>query len=60
MHSNRDENGVYELTERAIEQSEGRVAALRREIALLEENIAQNRVFLERMERSAFAGRERK
>jgi hypothetical protein len=50
MHSIRDENGVYELTRRTIEQSEARVASLKREIALLEEIIAQNRSFLERIE----------
>lgn len=49
MHSAHDENGVYELTRRAIAQSEARVASLKREIALLEEIIAQNRTFLERI-----------
>ncbi len=52
---NRDENGVYDLTRRTIEQSEARVASLKREIALLEEIIAQNRSFLERIELGAFA-----
>jgi hypothetical protein len=55
MHSLSDENGVYELTRRTIEQSEARVAALKREIALLEEIIAQNRSFLERIELGALS-----
>jgi hypothetical protein len=55
MHSIRDENGVYELTRRTIEQSEARVASLKREIALLEEIIAQNRGFLERIEHGALS-----
>ncbi len=53
MHSIRDENGVYELTRQTIAQSEARVASLKREIALLEEIIAQNRSFLERIERAS-------
>jgi hypothetical protein len=57
MHSTRDEHGdgVYELTRRTIEQSEARVASLKREIALLEEIIAQNRGFLERIELGALS-----
>jgi len=51
MQSNRDENSVYELTRRAVEESEARVASLEREISLLHEIIAQNRSFLERFER---------
>ena len=53
MHSNRNENSVYELTRRAIEESEARVVSLQREISLLNEIIAQNRNFLDRIERGA-------
>jgi hypothetical protein len=41
------------LTRRAIEESEARVAALEREIELLHEIIAQNRSFLERIEKGS-------
>jgi hypothetical protein len=51
MISTRSENSVYDLTKRAIEESEARVASLQREIALLQEIIAQNRSFLDRIER---------
>jgi septal ring factor EnvC (AmiA/AmiB activator) len=50
-----DGDGVYALTRRTIEQSEARVASLKREIALLEEIIAQNRSFLERIEGAALS-----
>jgi hypothetical protein len=53
MHSTRNENNVYDLTKRAIEESEARVASLQREISLLHEIIAQNRTFLERIERGS-------
>jgi hypothetical protein len=56
MHSTRNENSVYELTKRAIEESEARVASLQREISLLHEIIAQNRSFLERIERGSRSG----
>lgn len=56
MHSTRNENSVYELTKRAIEESEARVASLQREISLLHEIIAQNRTFLERIEKGARSG----
>jgi hypothetical protein len=48
-----DGDGVYALTRRTIEQSEARIATLKREIALLEEIVAQNRSFLERIELGA-------
>jgi hypothetical protein len=51
MISTRNENSVYDLTKRAIEESEARVDSLQREIALLQEIIAQNRSFLDRIER---------
>ncbi|MBD5635492.1 MAG: hypothetical protein IAI49_13530 [Candidatus Eremiobacteraeota bacterium] len=53
MHTTRDENSVFELTKRAIEESEARIASLQREITLLHESIAQNRTFLERIEKSS-------
>jgi hypothetical protein len=53
MHANRNENSIYELTRRAIEESEARVESLQREISLLNEIIAQNRNFLERIERGS-------
>jgi hypothetical protein len=56
MHANRTENSVYDLTRRAIEESEARVASLQREISLLNEIIAQNRSFLERIERGSQTG----
>jgi hypothetical protein len=53
MNTIENENSVYGLTRRAIEESEARVAALEREIELLHEIIAQNRSFLERIEKSS-------